>query len=228
MAVTTHIDEWNDDNPANADSAASGAAEIRFLKGAIAKRLEYEHATLAASGEGGRHLAGSARIFTGDYSGDPDTYLTDGPDDETLANTHDSGRLCFDTSDKKSYYWDGDSWEKLAQADVALSDGSTVTATINSDTPEELDSGLGRFCIGIILLTALSGSGYVSVYPKGGTAPTITGGSTDMKSASSAAISASYAHNFRIISESSSDGKFHVKRHYGAVEFTATLMATIG
>jgi len=109
---------WDTADPANTEDVADGAQEIRDLRIGVGNRIAMEHVTPAGTKAGGEHLAGSAKIFVGDYSGDPDTNLTERPDGTndpwgvgaTPLGADDAGRMCLDTSDDQIYIWDGSAW----------------------------------------------------------------------------------------------------------------------
>ncbi len=89
-------DAWDETSPAAGDVVSVGAAQIRYLRGAVRQRLLKEHVEPAAGNVGGEHKAGSAVSYIGDYSG---AFPTLRPDGATTLTADDLGRLAYNTDD---------------------------------------------------------------------------------------------------------------------------------
>lgn len=90
----TDTDGWNENYPAASESVSYGDNEIVFLRGAVRTRLLKEHVEPAAANAGGEHLAGSAKVYIGDYSV---AFPTQRPDAATNFTADDLGRIAYDT-----------------------------------------------------------------------------------------------------------------------------------
>uniref|UniRef100_A0A6M3IIN0 Uncharacterized protein n=1 Tax=viral metagenome TaxID=1070528 RepID=A0A6M3IIN0_9ZZZZ len=62
MANTSAAD-WDETSPAAGDNVSYGDDEIRWLRAAVADRLEKEHVTPAASTVGGEHIPGGCQVL---------------------------------------------------------------------------------------------------------------------------------------------------------------------
>lgn len=119
---------WDTDIPDNAQPHGNDYNEHRETKKAVDIRIKKEHVAFGAGGVGGEHKAGSAKIFTGDYSSAAagDALPTKRPDGTTDLNADDAGRLAYDTDATYGgvlYRWSGSAWEALG---VMLTGNQTV------------------------------------------------------------------------------------------------------
>lgn len=109
MANTTEND-WDENSPLITHPRRAGAVEILSLRKAVRKRISREHTTLGASGVGGEHKPGSAKVYA---QSSPPTVR---PDGITNLDSSDTGRLWFNTTTKKLLQWNGTSWEETVAA----------------------------------------------------------------------------------------------------------------
>jgi hypothetical protein len=110
---------WDESCPTldGATGARGNAAlEIRDLRIGLGDRLKKEHVEPAAGGVGCEHLAGSAKIWVGDYTTTVagDNLPTTRPDGATALDSDDYGRLALDTTDDQMYIYLTAGWTLLS------------------------------------------------------------------------------------------------------------------
>ena len=130
-------------SPADADSPAQGALQIRDTRQAWLARLQHEHASYVQQGDStdandGWHLPGSAVAYV--YAGNPQGQVVDRPDGSGTLGTSDTGRLCIDTLSYQIYIWNGTLWQQTTPGPAGVPQANVV-ATINSFAPVLVPAG---------------------------------------------------------------------------------------
>lgn len=157
--ANSSADDWDEGSPAGSAAINAGDDEIRNLRAAVGDRFAKEHITPAASGVGGEHLEGSARVY---YASSAPTKKPDGTTD---LDTNDEGRVWIDSSTKRVYYYTGSAWTELRltppvailedRANSGSNGGSSVAATWNKrvlDTEYDPDGIVDALSSGVFTL----------------------------------------------------------------------------
>jgi hypothetical protein len=166
MANASNAD-WDEAAPADngaTGKVTNGAAEVRYLRGGVADRINKEHVDCATSGAGGEHVEGSARVWC--QAAAPTT-LPDGATAITGNEALAEGMVFVDTDDYTVQVYTGSAWHSLT---YALYSGDTADghkfdidvddASQGIDIDVTVDSGQGIN----IVLGAGSGSSSYGIY----------------------------------------------------------------
>lgn len=152
-----------------------GAQEIRLVRSSLADRLDKEHVTIAASGAGGQHKAGSAFAF---YNADPGTNITTTLDGVTLSND-DNGRLAVDLTAPTLQVYVHPSWTDFAYVPLSwtVATGAYMSGTVSGSGTglDVTNSSTGK---GIRVQNTSTGKGYSSDNLGAGEAVNIDNAST--------------------------------------------------
>jgi len=232
----TDKDQWNEAVPANSEGLYLGAQETRLLRAAVGSRLEKEHVKPAEEGAGGEHLPGSAKAYFGDFEedGEPDVR----PDETTVLDEDDAGRLAVDSETKELLVHDGTEWTSLSmgavdQEGVVLGkfDGGAGAKVTTANTFEDVDSGLGRFAILFIQVKVVTASStIIRLRPKGFGGAAFNnhqGKSSGLGELISSAESGNYPNYFYTMVATDSNGIFQIGANSATTIFELKLVGAV-